>query len=422
MAQQENPPPARQAAAREVPLAQNPFRALAPARNDDLPEWYNDLDLPGNREFLFGGIDLFGKTYLCNVAEYYRLPARIRCGVVAVCAIADAHLAPRTADTMSVMVTRMISETIVPRRSAATPAETEAKLCEWARALWQNQDRQVEGQRLRLQDYVADRAAGGRLHGANLPDPGAPMTADHDCWTFILWVAERGISDETRRFPVVAYVYTYVSLSKRGTITIEKMRKIAQAVSLECGVDVVLDRQLIGHIWGALSSRLTDEDYAEIFGRWEQDMMGISLRMRITLMQAACSGLTSIVTCRNAITLFRDFPWSTVAALLPADTARLIAAAAVIDGNRYYGFKRDYGAAASSGYRSFTWVAKELLIRYGGPDYSGLRDYRGWTTNPLHRAQLQELIDNYTPRAAVPLEEREMAPLFAAMESIQRLI
>lgn len=416
-----------QAQARQAPAAQP---AAGPARmfhvqrgpaQDGLPNWYNDLDLPTNREYLFGGIDLFGKTYLCNVAEYYDLRPATRCALVAVIAIAEAHLAPRSADAMMVMVSRMIAETIVVHRTAATPDETQQQLCTWARAIWRNQERQVEGMRLRLQDYVGDRANGGRLAGVQLPDPGAEFLDTHNCWAYLVWVAERGVSDEMRRFPILAYVYTYVALAKRGTITIEKMRKIAQAVTLECGIDVALDRSLIGHIWGALASRLTDEEYQAVFERWEQDMMNVSLRMRITLMQAACSGLTSLVTCRNALRTFPDFPWSRVAALLPGDTARLIAAAAAVDGNRYYGFKKDYGAAASSGYRSFTWVAKELLLRYGGPDYVGLREYRGWTTNPLHKTPLQELIDNYTPQLEAEWTDEEMRPLLNAMTRVDNL-
>jgi len=102
-----------------------------------------------------------------------------------------------------------------------------------------------------------------------------------------------------------------------------------------------------------------DENNAEeIFNMLDSGLETTSLRLHLTLAQAAHSGLTQFVVIGRAISTFTSFPWAKIEQLT-GEITKYHAAAVLIGGNRYYGFKKDLGAAKPTNYKNLGWVAKE---------------------------------------------------------------
>ncbi|AJG39071.1 putative nucleoprotein [Wuhan louse fly virus 6] len=386
-----------------------------PGPNNPQHPWYNQSDSVERKRLAYAGKDPFGKTCLVVIDEFRNLPDARKNAVTAVVGFAQALLADRTEDPTLVMMGRLIAETTLPHPTYASPEEVAVMIRRWARALWTKQDRQIEGMRLRMQDYVADRDAGNIITTATSPAAGGQFSHEHNSWAFILWVAERGMTDEMRHLLAISYSYAYIALSRKGTITAEKARSIGQALTREVGIPISFDRTIIPILATAMAARVGDDEYADVFQTWEREITGISLRMQITLAQAAGTGMTALNTIKNALQSFKDFDWAGLAAILPQDADRVTAAFKLVGTDKYFGFRKSYGIAASTGYRSFAWVAKELLIRYGGPEYAGLRDFRGWTNSPLHKDRLRDMVESYKPASdPATLPPYELAEMYAA--------
>lgn len=115
------------------------------------------------------------------------------------------------------------------------------------------------------------------------------------------------------------------------------------------------------------------------------------------MQQTIGSGLTALDIIRCAMKIAPDFSWAKIALLLPQDARNVLSAFQTVGNNPYYGFKQDLGIVKSTNYKSFSYVSKELCKKFGGPTYSTIEQYRGWTKNPLHKQQLDLLIEEYTP-------------------------
>ncbi|XKL61658.1 hypothetical protein PGB90_001491 [Kerria lacca] len=86
-----------------------------------------------------------------------------------------------------------------------------------------------------------------------------------------------------------------------------------------------------------------------------------ALRLRLTIVQAAGSGLTCLILILKAMRIYANFPWWVVAALYGNEMANVETATTAVGDNPYYGFKKDLGAVKSRLYKNIAWVAKELL-------------------------------------------------------------
>lgn len=90
------------------------------------------------------------------------------------------------------------------------------------------------------------------------------------------------------------------------------------------------------------------------------------MRLRLTIVQAAGSGLTCLILILKAMRIYANFPWWVVAALYGNEMANVETATTAVGDNPYYGFKKDLGAVKSRLYKNIAWVAKELLVRING--------------------------------------------------------
>lgn len=380
-------------------------------------QWENRGDYAEVRTQVFAGRDWFGVTVLPTVPEYVALPAEHKARVITTCALAESLIMPREPEKEFLILCRMIAETLLPRPRYATRDEAGHCMISWAKALLKHAGASIAGMRLRVEDIVAAKAERGPLHGI---DPEGQVSADQ-AWRTVSWIAVHGVPDTASRSPAAAYAATYISLAKKGTITARKLNTIIGALAVECNIDLAITTNDIAVLYNQLMTRIKQDEIGTIFETWSQYMMGTSLRMMITLNQAAGSGLTSLTTIKKALTRFPSFKWGRVVSILPDEAKAVEKAFQVVGADKYYGFRRDYGAASSTLYRSFSWVAKELLLKHGGPDFDSLRDYKGWATKPLHQQALKELVDAFTPEVA-PDTVQDTGFLTTAAEGASGLI
>nr|QXV86437.1 nucleoprotein [Chuviridae sp.] len=210
------------------------------------------------------------------------------------------------------------------------------------------------------------------------------------------------------------YIHTYVAFAKRGMITEAKATKITDQMRLEIDVPLNIDPDVIASIYAALGTLINQNNAQTIFESWAEDMGTLSLRMKITLDQVTGSGLTTYSAIREAMYFFQDFEWGQALGYLPKDKAGFHNALRIISDNMYYGFAQSLNEVGSSKYKSLGYVAKELLVKYGGPEYGSLGKAQCWTRNPLFKAELDELIANYRSgdgQAPAPMDNRAVAAL-----------
>lgn len=278
------------------------------------------------------------------------------------------------------------------------------------------------------QTYAGAQVVGGALHGiANLPPTLAewavnviPAITNEGWMRIITWLVSliRGFDEHIN---LMLYTSMYIGMAKRGTISDAKIDKIKGSIRDEVGVDPPITEDIISGVYRAFGKYINETNASEVFNRWAGMMEERSLSMRILLMQTAHAGLTAIETIRTALNTFPEIPWAEIVKVLPNEVPHVRAALQVTQTNPYYGFKKDISNIASTKYKTFAWFAKELLIRKGGPQYEGLKNYGGWTRNPLHRAKLDEIINNFNPdEDAVVTQEHQNVVIelknFAALE------
>lgn len=171
----------------------------------------------------------------------------------------------------------------------------------------------------------------------------------------------------------------FCALSKRGQVTDEFCNKINAAVRDELGVVVNLHSGTLNAIYKGYMQGVNENNAQDVFNRLDEMIPDIALRLKLTLMQASGSGLTLFMIIGRALRLYNDFPWSRVNTLTSGELANWTQAMRAIDGNLYYGFKRDLGVARSTLYKSLGYVAHELLMKINGE--ITLRCFMGLTGN-----------------------------------------
>ncbi|ANC97700.1 ORF4 [Lonestar tick chuvirus 1] len=83
--------------------------------------------------------------------------------------------------------------------------------------------------------------------------------------------------------------------------------------------------------------------------------------------------------------------------MYPSDAANVVTAMQTVGTDKYYGFKRDLGVVRSTQYKSFAFVAKMLLQKYGGAAYSNIGQYEGWPKDIAGRSTIEEAINEFNP-------------------------
>lgn len=178
------------------------------------------------------------------------------------------------------------------------------------------------------------------------------------------------------------YTLMYVSLGKRGTITQSKMLSITRAISEETNLSCDVEPDEVRICGSLMAPFITETNAQAIMEGLALNMEAYSLRLRSTVMQTTKAGMTCFWAIYEAIRIFNQFPWDEASRFILEDFINYGAAYAEVNGNLYYGFRKDLGVARHTKYKSLSWLSVKLLIQHKGGEYGSLTNYRGLTLHP----------------------------------------
>lgn len=226
---------------------------------------------------------------------------------------------------------------------------------------------------------------------------------------------------------VTAIVHVICAVARRGSVSDRFCDKITAALSEELNIQqLILSVPQMQLFYRHFGDRITAENVEVVMDSWTQLIPAAALRLRLTVDQAAGSGLTAMQIIGRAMNMYRDFDWQRVADILVPEMDNFNAAVQAVGDNKWYGFNKDLGVAKSTRFKNLTWVAKELLMKIGGE--ASLGQYAGWTRRAKNQATLDAMIAAYEANLVqramaegdvAPLQVRQLSP---TINSIYRVI
>lgn len=237
-----------------------------------------------------------------------------------------------------------------------------------------------------------------------LPDVGAnlPGLDIAQARLFLAYVAER-LAPQWKENVSGLHAVLYIAAAKRGEVTGPKLNAIARELRTSCNLTIPTNPGLYRTIYRYSGSKLTAGNARQVFDRWYGYIPQNALRLRLTLTQAAQSGLTQIVTIARALRIHPNYYWPKVAQLYPDEMATVAQVLRIIANNPYYGFNDDLTNIRATLYPNVAWMAKELLIRHSGE--GTLRTYAGWIRTPQHVDIAERMLAAYATYQTVRFDE-----------------
>lgn len=251
----------------------------------------------------------------------------------------------------------------------------------------------------RFHALPADIKAGFLNEGAAIPAyPAIP--AERPAWVLSLLPLVR---DNFVLSPAHAITIGVVGYGKRGTTSDEFNTRISEAMRDELGVRVMFDYGAARAFYRNVSQYINAVNMPRVVDTMIAILPGHALRLRLVMQQAANSGLTIFITIGRALRLYNDFRWDRVDYISHGDMGRFEQAVEAVAGNPYYGFGQDLGPARSTNFRTFGYVAVELLVLLNGERH--LRNRQGYRTGVRNQQALNDIITAYVNhRPGIPAE------------------
>lgn len=219
-------------------------------------------------------------------------------------------------------------------------------------------------------------------------------------------------------------VHVYLAVLKRGTMSDAFTDKIITGITADLRIaNFRIEIAACRIFYAMFGAKITDTTIRDITDHWSTLLPVEALRLRLTVQQAAGSGLTALSVTGRAIRTYTDFDWGRIAQLYPDEWANFQAAVIAVGNNVWYGFRHDLGPVASTKYKNVSYVAKELLIKVNGE--ASLRTYAGWTKRAKFQDVVDTLIANYETsktRNIVDAVEMPEIPNQPNVEEMRRLL
>jgi len=171
-----------------------------------------------------------------------------------------------------------------------------------------------------------------------------------------------------------AYANICLAIGKRGDATQQKVSAIATEIRENTGVNVALTSRAVSTVFKQCCARIPAQTWPLVIRHFHSLIPQHIPRTRMLLVQAQGGGMTAYNTIIMAMKTYPTFNWGAIKSFYPQDWTNFEAARDVVNGDQYYGFRMDLGAAVSTRYKSLAFVAKKLLIRMG---MVSLQKYQG---------------------------------------------
>lgn len=184
-----------------------------------------------------------------------------------------------------------------------------------------------------------------------------------------------------------------ISICKQGTVSADFVKKTVDAMKAELDKDILINRITIRNIWDTYGQHIDETNVGALIEHFLKHISSEAVRLRIILQQASFSGLTMYQTIGRALIRYKDFDWGIISKITPRELEAFNNATTAINGNPYYGFKKDIGFAKASNFRTLGYIAKELLMKLDGKTH--LKYQKVFNIKPPHIELLNESIEKY---------------------------
>ncbi|CAH1170970.1 unnamed protein product [Phaedon cochleariae] len=189
---------------------------------------------------------------------------------------------------------------------------------------------------------------------------------------------------------------------KRGVIPTQFLSRIQQGIYEDLGKNVSFREEAIKLCYQKYGGEISSRNIAEVFRRWLRQILPEALRLHLTVMQAAGSGLTVYSTIIEAIKSYPDFDWAKISKILEDDWNKFRAAAMLINND--------------------PWVAKELKTQISGD--TAIAKYAGWPARIPHQVMISQMILDYASQRGEAvtdemIRDRERQPRY---RNLMRLV
>nr|UYL95474.1 MAG: putative nucleoprotein [Xining Chuvi tick virus 1] len=190
-----------------------------------------------------------------------------------------------------------------------------------------------------------------------------------------------------------AYVGIFLAYTKQGQVTAAKLRKVLDGTN-EGLVQLTLTIDQVRSLWDKYGPYFDDVSARSFFPRWEKWFRGLNLRMTLTILQSAYTGLTCLTLAKNVILKHTAFPWEQIAAAFPAAWTAYSEALIEVDDDPYYGYKKDLQAVAVANYIPIAYTAIKIQREVDGDmNLGGLLSLT--KGNIQNQPFLDRLVNNY---------------------------
>lgn len=183
-------------------------------------------------------------------------------------------------------------------------------------------------------------------------------------------------SDGAKRTGLGYIVHIVASVIKRGNMTRGFIDKIKKGILSELNVQVNIMKPVVEKLYIMYGGMITGENVQAVIERWTANIPQLAMRLRLVVVQAAGTGLTSLLTIAKMIKKYPHFAWDDVALIFPGEWAAFSAALTRVAGNPYYGYNQDLQEVRSTLYKSIGYIAKELMVKVDGDN--NINAYQGW--------------------------------------------
>lgn len=218
------------------------------------------------------------------------------------------------------------------------------------------------------------------------------------------------------------FLNVITALSKRGNVSEDAQTKIQEGVGEDLGTrHVYVNPASCQRYFKSFGKWINADNAQALFAHYRALVPEWSMRMSLTIQQAAGAGLTVYFIIVRAMTMNPDFNWPRVYKLLTGECAAYRVAANLVQNNEFYGFSQDLGLARSTNYPSLGYVCQQLCIKANGDNRLGR--YGGLKTGIKVKDALDAMVEAYVNRKAnAAMDEEETALNLAQINLIREAL
>lgn len=209
----------------------------------------------------------------------------------------------------------------------------------------------------------------------------------------LIWYLTAHCKETIDTLVTKSVVVLLVAISKQGVASTQFCQKIATGVAADIGVEIDLEPDEIRAVYNIFGRYVTGK-LARLMIFHLINLLGDkSLRLMLTLNQAAGSGLTVFCLIIEMVKAHPNFKWQVVFSIAANEKENLNAAITEVNNDLWFGYNSDKQHASTAKLPTLFFTAKSLAIKAEGQNT--WNRYRGARTGVKNIQAIDDLVDSY---------------------------